>query len=79
MEKDEILKKLNGIFINILDDEDIVLKNDTTAKDIDDWDSLNHMQLVYAIEKSFKINFSASEILNWKNVGDMIDSIHKKL
>jgi acyl carrier protein len=79
MESDEILKEVNGIFIRILDNEDIILTPETTANDVDEWDSLTHIQLVVAIEKHFKLRFSSSEIRTWKNVGEMCDAIKKRL
>ncbi|HEX3383873.1 MAG TPA: acyl carrier protein [Mucilaginibacter sp.] len=78
MERSEILEKVNDVFIDTLDNEDIVLTYETTANDVDDWDSLNHIQLVVAIEKQFKIRFTSQEIQSWNNVGEMIDSIVKK-
>eukprot|EP01037_Dinobryon_pediforme_P008328 gene8328-8414_t len=63
----ELLKQVNDIFIDTLDNEDIVLTYDTTANDVEDWDSLNHIQLVVAIEKHFKIRFTSHEIQSWKN------------
>jgi len=79
MNKDEILKKVNDIFIDILDNEDLVLTYATTANDVDDWDSLNNIQLMVAIEKQFKIRFTLQEVESWENVGEMIDSIVSKL
>jgi len=78
MEKAEILKTVNEIFINTLDDENIVLNYGTTANDVDEWDSLNHIQLIVAIEKRFKIRFASQEILNWNNVGDIVNDISSK-
>ena len=78
MEKSELLKTINAIFIYTLDNEDIVLTYETTADDIEDWDSLNHIQLVVAIEKHLKIRFTSQEIQSWKNVGKMIDCILTK-
>lgn len=78
MEKTEILEKVQEIFRDVLDNEDIVLNNDTTADDIDEWDSLSHIQLIVNIEKSFKIKFTSKEILSWNNVGEMIDCIALK-
>ena len=78
MEKSELLKAINAIFIDTLDDEDIVLTYETTANDVEDWDSLNHIQLVVAIEKHLKIRFTSQEIQSWKNVGEMIDCILTK-
>ena len=79
MDKIEILKEVNEIFIDILDDETLVLKDNTTANDVDDWDSLNHIQLVVAMEKHFKIRFTSREIQSWNNVGEIINSIYSKL
>ncbi len=78
MEKNEILSKVEDIFKDVLDNEDIVLARETTANDIEEWDSLSHIQLIVAIEKAFKIKFTSKEILSWKNVGEMIDCIATK-
>jgi acyl carrier protein len=79
MDKSEILKQVNRVFIDVLDNEDIVLRSETTAIDVGDWDSLTHIQLVVAIEKHFKIKFVSSEIQGWKNVGNMCDAIDKRI
>jgi acyl carrier protein len=79
MDKAEILQQVNAVFIDVLDNDKIVLKNETTANDVDEWDSLNHIQLVVAIEKAFKIRFASREIQSWKNVGEMVDSISTKI
>ncbi len=79
MERKEILSKVEDIFRDILDDEDIVLTDETIADDIDEWDSLTHVQLVVAIEKALGIKFKSKEILSWNNVGEMIDTISSKL
>jgi acyl carrier protein len=78
MEKSEILEKVNAVFIDVLDNEDIVLTYETTANDVEDWDSLTHIQLVVAIEKQFKIRFTSQEIQSWKDVGEMLDCILAK-
>ena len=77
MERAEILSIVEDIFKDILDDDEIVLTDDTTADDIEGWDSLTHIQLVVTIEKKFGIKFKSREILSWNNVGDMIGSIEK--
>jgi Acyl carrier protein len=79
MTKEDILKQVNQIFIDVLDDEDIKIEFETTANDVEDWDSLTHIQLIVAIEKRFKIRFLSNEITSWKNVGEMIDAILKRL
>jgi len=78
VDKPEILKQMNGIFIDLLDDEEIALSDFTTAGDIDGWDSLTHIQLVVAVEKHFKIRFTAREIQSWNNVGEMVACIAGK-
>lgn len=79
MDKKEILKTVTGIFIDNLDNGDITLTETTTADDVEGWDSLTHVQLVVAVERKFKIRFTAKEIQSWKNIGEMIDSISNKL
>ena len=79
MNRQEILDKVQDIFRDILDNDEIVLTNESTADDIEEWDSLTHIQLIKAIEKDFSIRFTSREILSWNNVGEMIDSIVVKV
>lgn len=79
MNTTEIMSECNKIFIDQLDNDSIVLKRETTANDVEEWDSLTHIQLVVAIEKHFKIRFTTAEIQSFKNVGDMCDHIERKL
>jgi acyl carrier protein len=72
MELTEILTQLGPIFRNVLSLE-------TTASDIEDWDSLAHIQLVVAIEKHFNIRFLSTEIMGFQNVGDTCRAIQQKL
>lgn len=78
MDKNQVLEKLQTIFSNIMDLEGKAISFETTAEDIEEWDSLSHVQLVLSIEKEFGIKFTSREILSWKNVGEMIDSIVSK-
>ncbi len=78
MDKKEILKELNNIFIDVLENDEILISETTTSYDLDDWDSLNHIHLVVAIEKFFKIRFTSLEITTWNNIGDLITSIEAK-
>ena len=79
MDRNEVLKQVNDIFIDVLDKEDIVLTNLTTANDIEEWDSLAHIHLVVAIERKFKIRFSSKDIQSWDNVGELIDCVCEKV
>ena len=78
MTKEEIIKDLTNIFIDVLDDEDIIISEDTTSDDVDDWDSLNHIHLVVAIEKHFNLRFTSQEIQSWNNVGEIILNMQEK-
>ena len=79
MDKKIVLQEVNEIFKDVLDDESIVLNYESNSDNIDDWDSLAHIQLIVAIEKKFKIKFSAKEMVSWKNVGEMAENIVEKI
>ncbi len=79
MERQEIFEKLNTIFTDVLDLDACHLTDETSANDIEEWDSLSHIQLIVAVEKAFKIKFTSLEIMKWKNVGEMVDSIQERL
>lgn len=79
MERKEILARVEEIFREELEQSDLVLTDETTADDVEGWDSLSHVQLVAAMEEAFGIEFKSREILSWENVGDLIDSIQKKV
>ena len=80
MEREEIFSKLNEIFEDVLDlDETPELTDATSANDIEEWDSLSHIQLIVAIEKAFKLKFTSQEILKWNNVGEMVETIIARL
>lgn len=78
MEKKEILAKVQEIFQDVLDNEDIELTFETTSDDVEEWDSLSHIQLIVAIEKSFGVKFTSKEINSWANVGEMLECILSK-
>jgi acyl carrier protein len=80
MDTDEqVLNEVNRIVCDVLENDLIELKYETTAHNVKDWDSLNHIQLVVAIEKHFKIRFNFAELQKFKNVGEMCDNIALKL
>ncbi len=79
MDRKEIFEKLNEIFEDVLDlEETPILTDETSANDIEEWDSLSHIQLVVAIEKAFGLKFTSQEIMTWKNVGEMVNTIENK-
>ena len=78
MERKEILKRVNEIFCEVFADDTIVIHDETTASDIPDWDSLMQIELVAEHESHFGIRFGMKEVLNMKNVGEMIDIIAER-
>ena len=70
---------MQEIFREIFDEDELVISRDTTAEDIEDWDSLTHMQLIVEIEKKYGIKFTTAEIKKAANVGEFIDIIKEKL
>lgn len=78
MNKEELLNIVQEIFRDIFDDDSLIIDLTTNSSDIDDWDSLNHINLVVAIEKEIKIKFNFEELALMKNVGEMLDLILKK-
>lgn len=79
MSREEVFEQLNEVFRDVFDDEDILVNNATTSDDIDDWDSLEHINLIVAVEKKFGIKFNMGEVNKFKNVGEMVDAIIAKL
>lgn len=78
MTREEIFDSLNEVFRDVFDDEDITVTDTTTADDIEDWDSLEHINLIVAAEKKFGIKFTMSEVTGMKNVGEMADIIQQR-
>lgn len=78
MKREEIFAALDQVFQEVFDDEGIHVKDTTTANDIEDWDSLEHINLVVAIEKRFGMKFSMGEVTGMKNVGEMVDIIMER-
>jgi acyl carrier protein len=78
MDRKEIFEKLTVIFREVMDNDEIVLEENTTAEDIEEWDSVSHVQLTEMIEEVFGITFSAKEMRSWDDVGEFVDGIEKK-
>jgi acyl carrier protein len=68
---EQTITRLQGVFRQVFDDDDIVIRPETTASDIDAWDSINHVNLVLAVEREFKVRLSTSGIASLKNVGEL--------
>ncbi len=79
MEKAELINQLTEIFRNVFTDKTIVLRDDLTANDVDQWDSLTHMILITEIENKFSVKFKLKELNKMRNVGDMIEIILSKV
>lgn len=75
MTREEVYEKLNGVFQDVFDDESITVDDGTTADDIEDWDSLEHINLIIAVERCFGIKFTMGEVTGMNNVGEMVDII----
>jgi len=75
----EVMETLNAIFREVFDDATLVINEHTTANDIEDWDSLEQINLVLACQERFGLTFDMSEVEKMKNVGDIAAMIERKL
>ncbi len=78
MDSKVIYSRLNKVFRDVFDDDSIVVNPKTTADDIEDWDSLEHITLINAVEREFKMKFKMGEISGMKNVGEMASIIAER-
>ena len=78
MTDEELYEQLNEVFRDVFDDEEITVTATTTAKDIEDWDSLEHINLINAVEQKFGVKFSIGQIVEMKNVGDLARLVREK-
>lgn len=79
MERQEIFEKLNGVFRSVFSDKTLTVNDETTASDVDGWDSLMHITLISAVEKEFGIRFAMKDVIGMKNVGEMVDIIEENI
>ncbi|MEO7445225.1 MAG: acyl carrier protein [Ferruginibacter sp.] len=79
MELNNLLQDLTPVFRSELDDDNIVLTPETTADNVENWDSITNIQLIVAIEKKYKIRFTSKEIQQFKNVGELAESLRSKI
>lgn len=79
MEKKELMDKLTEIFREVMDNDEIVLTDETTSEDIEEWDSLSHIELIDVIGKELGVKITSMEFRGWENVGEMVESLLQKL
>lgn len=79
MTEEEIYRKLTAIFRDVFDDDDLVARPELTADDVPDWDSLSHVRLILTVVREFQASFSAAEIAELKNVGDLAALLTRKM
>ena len=79
MSREEVFVKLNEVFRDVFDDESIEVSEVTTSNDIEDWDSLEHINLIAAVEQEFGVTFNMGQVVTMKNVGEMTDIILSQL
>ena len=79
MSREEVFERLNEVFRDVFDEEDITVDEGTTAEDIDGWDSLEHINLIAAIETQFGMKFTIGQVVTMKNVGEMVDIISSQI
>ena len=75
----DILDKLQPIFQDIFEDDELLITAESNAATVEDWDSLAHITLIFAIEQEFEIKFALGELEAMKNVGDMVELMQIKL
>lgn len=76
---EDVYKRLEPVFEKVFDQAGIVITPDLTAHDVEDWDSLAHIRLIVSIEQEFGIRFQTAEVNNFKNVGELVALITKKI
>lgn len=79
MKRAEIFEEVQKIFRKVFDDEQLEIKDSTYSGDIEDWDSLERINLIVAMEKRFQLKFDIQEVGELENVGEMIDLIERRL
>lgn len=78
MTHEEIMERLTEVFREVFDDETVCINDSTTANDIEEWDSIEHINLIEAVEKEFSMSFQMREVSGMKNVGEMADIIMER-
>ncbi len=79
MNVEEIFDRVNAVFQRVFHNPSIQVNRETTAKDIQGWDSITHLDIITGMEEEFKVEISGFEVMNLQNVGDLIDLLSEKL
>ncbi len=79
MNKEEILSKVKIAFVSVLEHDNFELTDETTASDVDGWESITHMIIIAEVEKSFSIKFKLMDLMNMNNIGDLINTIQSEM
>ncbi len=79
MNRDEILSKVNEAFVSVLEHDNFTLTDQTTADDVDGWESITHMMIISEVEKQFGIKFKLMDLMNMNNIGDLINTIDSEI
>ncbi len=79
MKRDEIRVRLQEVFRDVFDDDELTIFDEMTGDDLEEWDSLKHVQIIVASEHEFDVAFKTAEVMDLKNVGEFLDLIEKKL
>lgn len=75
----EILDRLTGLVRDVLGRPGLVLNEDLTASEVEGWDSLAHVELIYAIEEEFGISFPADEMMDHEDVGALVRDVEQRI
>ena len=79
MERTDVLSKIQEILADIIDDQELVLDENSSPSSVEDWDSLAHFNMIMELQSEYSVKFASAEIQNWHCVGDIIDSILAKI
>ncbi len=79
MTNEEILSAVTSLIHEVFENDDILVTTETSAHDVEEWDSMTHIQLIASIESKYKVRFALGELQSLKNVGEMVELIQKKL
>jgi len=77
--REEYKLKAEEIFQEVFDQPELKIFDEMVAQDVPDWDSLNHITLVVSLEEEFNLKFTTKEVMSWKNVGEMLDTLTERV